>query len=114
MNRRTVGLEESQEETVERVKEERGLDSTAEAVRTIIDEYREHRERVADLERELEHERARADDLRRQLKETRAREEEIGELVEYVETERSLQERKARAGLVTRAKWWAFGMDDEE
>lgn len=37
-------------------------------------------------------------------------EKEHGELVEYVRESRSAEQRRREAGLVTRAKWWAFGM----
>ena len=36
------------------------------------------------------------------------------ELVAAVEREQTLSEKKAKAGIVTRAKWWLVGMDDEE
>ncbi|WP_222913864.1 hypothetical protein [Natrinema sp. SYSU A 869] len=36
------------------------------------------------------------------------------ELVEYIEREQSISERKAQAGIVTRAKWFVIGMPTEE
>jgi Ribbon-helix-helix protein, copG family. len=38
---------------------------------------------------------------------------ENSELVEYVEQEKNLQEQYRRAGILTKAKWSLFGMDDE-
>ena len=69
---------------------------------------------VEKLERNLEHERARADDLQRQMKELQQREEDVGEIVEYVQEERSAEQRWRQAGLVTRAKWTVFGMDVDD
>ena len=85
-------------------------DSDAEAVRECIRRSQrldECRDRVAELEQELD----RATRERRQLLEQR---EEHSQLVAAVERERSIQERKAQAGLGQRVKWAIFGMDDDE
>ncbi|MEM4782449.1 MAG: hypothetical protein QXG03_12940 [Halalkalicoccus sp.] len=50
------------------------------------------------------------DELRNQLATTNARVDEHTELVRYVQSERSLAERRASAGVVTRVKWWFTGM----
>jgi len=34
--------------------------------------------------------------------------------VRYVEEEKTLKEQRRKAGLGVRAKWWLFGMDDDE
>lgn len=68
-------------------------------------------EDVVDERDDLE---ARLEDLRRQLAEVRSHEDDVEEIVEYVETERAIEERYRRAGLVTRAKWWITGMDVDE
>jgi metal-responsive CopG/Arc/MetJ family transcriptional regulator len=60
---------------------------------------------------ELEAERDRLERQYRQLIEQR---EEHEALVEYVEEERTLEERRRRAGLAKRAKWWLVGMPDED
>lgn len=60
---------------------------------------------------ELERDR---DRLERQYRQLIERQEEHQELVEYVETERTIEERRRRAGVVTRAKWWLRGMPDDE
>jgi len=88
----------------------------SELMRELIDDYRELRDRVDDLEAEVEHERARADDLRRQLQAVTERQDDVDELARYVEEERTVERRRREAGVRKRAKWWLFGMpaDDEE
>jgi metal-responsive CopG/Arc/MetJ family transcriptional regulator len=77
--------------------------SKSEVVRTLLRMGIEHEE----LQRENER-------LRNQLQAITSRQQEHTDLVEYVEEERSLSRQKAEAGVVTRAKWWLFGMDDGE
>lgn len=60
---------------------------------------------------ELEAERDRLERQYRQLIEQR---DEHEALVEYVEQEKTLEERRRRAGLAKRAKWWLVGMPDDE
>ena len=120
VKRRTVGFEDRHKRIVEDVVDEHDLDSFAEGVRAVIeqrDELQEDvddlQETVADLEDELEHARARRDEMRDRLAAVQDRQEDVQELVEYVEQERTLQERKAQAGLMTRARWWLVGMDED-
>lgn len=54
------------------------------------------------------------DRLERQYRQLIERQEERQELVRYVEQERTLEEKRRRAGVVTRAKWWLRGMPDDE
>lgn len=54
------------------------------------------------------------DRLERQYRQLIERQEEHQELVEYVETERTIEEKRRRAGVVTRAKWWLRGMPADE
>jgi chromosome segregation ATPase len=61
---------------------------------------------VAELETDVE----RLQNEKRQILQQR---EEHTELVRQVERERSLQERKAEAGLGQRVKWAIFGMDKD-
>ena len=89
-------------------------DNRSELMRELIDDYRDLRDRVDDLEAEVEHERARADDLRRQLQAMSQRQDDVDELARYVEEERTVERRRREAGLGKRAKWWLFGMPDDE
>jgi tRNA G18 (ribose-2'-O)-methylase SpoU len=88
--------------------------SDAEAVRRAIAHAQHCDERVRELERQLaEAER----DLERVQREKRLildEREEHQDLVRAVEQEQSIQERRAQAGVLTRAKWWLTGMDEEE
>jgi len=70
--------------------------------------------RVAELETELQHKEARIDELETELAETRSRLEVNSEIVEYVEEEKTAQQRWRQAGLLTKAKWSVFGMGEEE
>lgn len=57
------------------------------------------------------------DRLRDQLAARNAREEDVGELVEYVEQERRLNQRREQrrqAPVWRRAAWWVFGEPDPE
>lgn len=92
-------LQGEHEEQIEKIRQEHEAE---------IEEIRqEHEEQIADLERENER-------LQRQLIATNKRVEEHTELVRTVERQQSLAERKASAGVLTRAKWWLVGMSDDE
>lgn len=74
------------------------------------------------LEAGLENDETKAENqrLRNQLASVNRRIDETNELVEYVREERDLEQsrheleqRRAQAGIFTRAKWWLVGMDDE-
>lgn len=71
------------------------------------DEYADLEERVARLEAENER-------LRREKRLILEQRQEHTDLVRAVENDRTLAERKARAGLLTKAKWALFGMSDDE
>jgi len=82
----------------------------AEAVRECIrrsQKLAECRDRVDELETELER-------LRNEKQLVLEQREEHTELVRAVERERSIQERKAQAGLGQRMKWAIFGMGDND
>lgn len=66
----------------------------------------EHAKRIEELEQEVER-------VRREKRQLLEQREEHSELVRAVQEERSDQQRKNRAGLGTRLKWWLVGMDDE-
>jgi len=70
------------------------------------------------LQRGVEYDRVQNENerLRRQLQAVNARQEDVGELVEYVERERSIQdqERERRnAPAWRRARWWLFGRSED-
>jgi TolA-binding protein len=69
-------------------------------------ELDECRERVADLEQEVER-------LEREKRLILEQREEHSQLVRAVEQERTLEQERAEAGLATRAKWWLFGRGEE-
>jgi peptidoglycan hydrolase CwlO-like protein len=121
MSRRiSVGLSEAHEEYLSEVRDEESLDADAAAVRAVFDRAMDADARlqrrdaeVQRLESELQQRDARIEELRSELAAANRRIDDVGELVEAVEAERSLTERRARAGVLTRAKWWFTGMDDE-
>lgn len=57
---------------------------------------------------------ARVDELRNQLRNANQRIDASNELVRAVERERTLAERKAGAGALTRLKWWVTGMPEDD
>ena len=100
--------------------DERGT-SRAAYVREILRERHADDERVAALETELDECEAELDELRtecerlqREKRQILDQRDEHNELVTAVQEERSLEQRRARAGALTRFRWWAFGMDGEE
>ena len=92
-------------------------DSRSEAIRELTAEAIRLNERVDSLETEN-------DRLRRELRAANARQEDVGELVEYVEREKSMQERREErerkreerrnAPAWRRAKWWLLGRAEAE
>ena len=85
-------------------------DSDAAAIRACIkrsQELDECRDRVAELEAELE----RVKREKRLILEDR---EEHSQLVRAVEREQEIAEKRARAGVLQRAKWWLTGMEGDE
>lgn len=84
----------------------------------------EYEERIEELESEYEERiadlKAKRDDLSRQLQATNRRVDDHQELQEYVAEQRELdyrrerrEDRRAHAGVLTRAKWWLVGMPRE-
>jgi len=108
MGRFSVSVDDDVQERVEKVAEEEHDGNRSAAVETLLRRGMEFQD-VVDEREDLK---ARLEDLRRQLATVRSRENDVDELVEYVETERSIQERRARAGLMTRLRWFVSGMDD--
>ena len=91
--------------------------SDAEAVRECVRRSKRLEEAeadIADLEGELQSKDARIDDLQRQLAATNQRIDVTNELVAEVRSDVSTRERKAKAGIGARAKWFLFGMPDTD
>jgi len=114
MGRFSVSIDDDLQDDLEDYAEEHHDDVRSRAVEELLRKGLEYDDVVEDLEADVEHAEARADDLRRQLQAVQERQDDVDELVEYVETEMTVQERKAQAGIVTRAKWAVFGMDVDE
>lgn len=114
MGRITFTAEEQHEDIIEDVLQEIDAESTAGAVRECIERAAAMQQRDAELQQrieELERENQRLKNEKRTIIQQR---EEHTELVNTVERQQSLAERKASAGVLTRAKWWLVGMDDEK
>lgn len=98
MPRLTITITEDQNEYLDEISGESGeYESKSEAVRNFI----QAGERTDELETKVE----RLQNEKQQLIEQR---QEHGDLVEYVEEERSWR----RQPLPTRLRWWIFGKDD--
>jgi metal-responsive CopG/Arc/MetJ family transcriptional regulator len=99
----TLRLESELIEGLDSEADDRGV-SRSEYAREILRSRNEH----ARIQEENER-------LRRQLQAMSSRQEDVGELVEYVERERSLQEQereRRNAPAWRRAKWWLLGRSD--
>jgi metal-responsive CopG/Arc/MetJ family transcriptional regulator len=102
MRQITVKLPDDTADLLEEIAADDFDGNRSEAVRTLLqrgaeyDEIRQERDR---LERQY-----------RQLVEQR---EEHTELVEYVQQERTIEQQRRQAGIVTRTKWWLFGVNED-
>lgn len=120
MPRFSISVDDDLNDYIEELADTDEYESKSDVVRALLRQGRE----VEDLDESLADLKARADQaddletendrLQRKLTEMNALRDEHQELVEYVEHERSLQERKARASLLERGKWWLFGYDEED
>ena len=91
--------------------------SDAEAVRECIrrsQRVAELDQRIDELETELQQTEAELAEANKRLREAHSRIETTNELVQKVDSDLGARERKQRASVLQRAKWWAFGMDDGE
>jgi uncharacterized protein YhaN len=107
--RTTVTLDDELSEHVDTVRPSADVPDAA-AIREGIrrsQELEECRDRVDRLEQELER-------VRREKRLLLEQREEHSQLVAAVERERTLEEERARASVVERAKWWLFGRDEGE
>jgi hypothetical protein len=86
----------------------RDASTDAGRVRRCIERSRELdecRERVGDLEQEVER-------LEREKRLILDQREDHSQLVRAVEQRRTLEQERAQAGLATRVRWWLFGRDE--
>jgi peptidoglycan hydrolase CwlO-like protein len=114
--RTTVTLDDDHETHLDAIRESDD-EPDATVVRRCVERSQrvtELEQRVADLENEVEQKQATIDELNGKLQEAHSSIETTNELVRKVDSDLSARERKQRASIVQRAKWWAFGMDDED
>jgi len=114
MQKVTFSLEDSHLEAIEEWQKENDIDSRSKALRRFIDEcedlhteYEDLHTKCERLQTELEQERNR----NRLILEQR---EEHTELVNYVQEERSAEQKWREAGIGQRLKWRIFGMDNDD
>jgi hypothetical protein len=112
----TVRLDESLIADLEEEADEHGV-SRSEYIRNTLatrhehdGEHEEYEERIAALEREIADLEQENDRLKREKRLILEQREENTELIEYVQEERTLERRRAEAGILTRTKWWFTGM----
>ena len=116
--RTTVSLDDELSEHVDAVRPP-DAESDAEAVRECVRRSQrvdDLETRVEELETEIEHKEARIRELNNKLAEAHSRIDTTNEIVEYVENEKTAQERWREAGLLGKAKYTILGMpsgDDE-
>lgn len=104
MGRITFTTDDEHEQIVSEVQAENDVESQSAAVRECISRYADLQQEVDELETELE----RVKNEKQTIIEQR---EENKELVEYVQQEKSAEQRWREAGITTRMKWRLFGMD---
>jgi predicted nucleic acid-binding Zn-ribbon protein len=117
MKKVSVSIREEQYEALTEREESGEASSFSEALRQVLDEYEAVRTECEELRTECETLQNERNDLQRQLREANRRNDEVTELVEFVDEERSLQERREErrsAPLWTRARWWVFGEPTDE
>jgi uncharacterized coiled-coil DUF342 family protein len=95
----------------DRVDDLRDVRETRDALKSDLQDVRaerdELRDRIADIERDL-------DRVRREKRLILEERDEKAELVEYVERERSAEQRWRQASLATKLKWTVFGAPGDE
>jgi uncharacterized coiled-coil DUF342 family protein len=108
----TIRLPEETLEEIEQEAESRDL-SKSEVIREWFRERDELQSEYEELQSEYEELQTECDRLHRERRQLLEHREEHTELVRTVERQQSLAERKASAGLMTRAKWWFTGVPAE-
>jgi Arc/MetJ-type ribon-helix-helix transcriptional regulator len=92
------------------------FESRSEAFREEYEAAAELRDRVDDLETDVQHAEARVDELEGQLANERDREDDVDELATFASFEKEARRRRERreearrrAGVVDRLRWWVSG-----
>jgi len=114
--RTTVTLSDGQEEHLDAIRESDDEPDAA-VVRKCVERSQrltECEQHVEELETEVQQHQAEIDRLNRKLQEAHGAIETTNELVKKVDSDLSARERKQRASVVQRAKWWLVGMDESD
>ena len=114
MKRVTVSLEEEHVEAIDDFQEANDLDSTSEAVRRLLDAYEDLQADYENLHTECEELQTEVERVKNEKRLILQEREQKHELMEYVEEERTVEQRWREAGLTTRVRWKLFGMDRDE
>ena len=114
MKKVTFSLEEEQLEALEEFQEEHDISSRSKALRRFIEEYEELQGRYEELHTEYEQLETEVERQRNRNQLILEQREEHTELVEYVQEERSAEQRWREAGIGQRLKWRLFGMDTDD
>lgn len=114
MNRVSLSLPEDLDKELDDLVEDGEYESKSAAVRELIRECQrlrtEYDERVTAYEQQIEDLERKVERLENEKRMILEQREENTELVRYVQEERTLERRRAEAGVLTRAKWWLTGM----
>lgn len=113
----TVRISEETLEEIETEIENKNI-SRAEYLREIIKNRHRHEQiqdeyekKLSELEENLENLKIERDNLQKKLQEANNRVDSVNELVERVDKNQTILEKKAAAPLHKRIKWLVFGMD---
>ena len=112
--RRVADAEPSVDELLETHRRLADVDDSLDDLVDARDRVEELEAEVDDLRTDVVDLRAERDDLRRQLAAANQRIDSANEIVEHVREQRSAEQRRREAGILTRAKWWVTGMDTDD
>lgn len=116
MKRLTVSLESEQIDRLDEIQAEHDVDSRSAALRRLFQEYEQLQSEYEDLMSECEELQTEVERARRERRQLLEQREEHQELAQYVEDERTAEQRWRQASLATRIRWRLTGMpsDDED
>lgn len=110
MVRLSITLTDEQNEQIEDLVESGAYSSKND----VVQDWITRDEEVNQLEAEVNQLESTIERLEREKQQILAQQQEHGELVRYVQDERTLSMKKHNASAVQRVKWLLFGDDDEE